>query len=188
VAGSPEDDSDLARRASNGDVDAYAALVTRHQDAAVRLAHLLGGRALDAEDVVQEAFVKAYRNLGTFRPGASFRPWLLRIVANETRNRHRSASRRTRYELTLVADRAAQRAAPTPEAAVLEREGREQLVAALASLPSRLRDVVVCRYLLGLSEAETGDVLALPAGTVKSRLSRGLAQLRGTLTGGHDGP
>ena len=71
-----------------GDRDAYAELVRRHAPVAIRTAALLGAGG-DAEDVVQEAFVKAYAALDRFRPGAPFRPWLLRIVANETRNLHR---------------------------------------------------------------------------------------------------
>ena len=78
----------------------------------------------------------------------------------------------------MVEDRASGGAVPSPEAAVLTRESREIVVRALAELPERQRDVVACRYLLGFSETETVAVLGIAAGTVKSRLSRGLEGLR----------
>ena len=128
----------------------------------------------DAEDVVQEALVKAYRSLDRYRDGAAFRPWLLRIVANETRNNHRAAVRRGTRERGVVLP-------PElldPWEQVADRQGKEELLAAVASLPDRLRVVVTCRYLLELDEAETAAALRIPRGTVKSRLNRGLARLR----------
>ena len=157
-------------------MEAYARLVRTHQRAALHLAYVICGATGDADDAAQEAFVKAYYALDRFRPGASFRNWLLGIVANEARNRRRAAGRRSRYELTV--DPASGGAALSPEAAVIAAEDRRAVAAALALLPERLRDVVSCRYLLGLSEAETAAVLGLPAGTVKSRLARGLERLR----------
>lgn len=157
----------------SGDRDAYAELVRRHAPTALRTAVLLGAGS-DAEDVVQEALVKAYRSLGSFREGAPFRPWLLRIVANETRNHHRTAVRRTaREDRATLAEELLD-----PGDEVADREQKEHLLAAIESLPDRLRAVVTCRYLLELDERETATVLRLPKGTVKSRLSRGLARLR----------
>jgi RNA polymerase sigma-70 factor (ECF subfamily) len=168
-------------------VDAYASLLADHQGAARRLAAALCGSG-DADEVAQDAFVKAWYGLPGFRAGAPFRPWLLRIVANEARNRRRSAGRRAGYELRFATDRAAApgEAASSPEAAVLVTEARRSLAAALAALPYRLRDAVACRHLLGLSEAETAAVLGLPRGTVKSRTSRALARLAVMLEEGGD--
>ena len=168
-------DADLVGRVRAGDTDAYAVLVRRHAPIAMRTAALLGaGR--DSEDVVQEAWVKAYRSLGSFRTDRPFRPWLLRIVANEARNAHRASTRRTARE-----DRSA-RLLPVelvdPADAVVGRDARERLLAAVGELPDKLGHVVVCRYLLDLDEASTAVVLGVPRGTVKSRLSRGLSRLR----------
>jgi RNA polymerase sigma factor (sigma-70 family) len=183
VVGRPPDDRELARRAKEGDVDAYASLLRLHEGAARRLALVVCGSAVDADDAAQDAFVKAWYALAGFRDGAPFRPWLLRIVVNEARNQRRSAGRRASYELRWAEDRASPvtasgGAASSPEAAALATDRRRQLVGALSELPAPQRDVVACRYLVGLDEAETATVLELPRGTVKSRAARGLARLR----------
>jgi RNA polymerase sigma-70 factor (ECF subfamily) len=176
VEGRPHDESTLARLAKEGDVDAYAALVRSHQSGALRLAYLICGGSSDAEDATQEAFVKAYYALDRFDTSAPFRNWLLRIVANEAKNRRRASGRRQHYELAV--DPASGGTALSPEAAVIAWEARRSLADAVTRLPPRLRDVVACRYLLELSEAETAAVLGLPVGTAKSRLSRALDRLR----------
>ncbi|WP_254876892.1 RNA polymerase sigma factor [Verrucosispora sp. NA02020] len=177
----PLDDEELVTRAQAGDLEAYELLVARHTASAYRTAILLGAGA-DAEDMVQEAFVKGYRKLSRYRGDASFRSWLLAIVANETRNLHRSRDRRTGLVLRAA------RAAPYSEAAedgavdaALAGERRATLVQALRSLPERDREVIVCRYFLDLSEDETVAMLGWARGTVKSRTSRALVKLRGLL-------
>ena len=159
---------------------AYEELVRRHQAVAIRTAHLFAPDG-DAEDAVQEAFVKAHAALGRFRADAPFRPWLLRIVANEARNRRRSAGRRAGLALRAVEDRRPDDAAPSPESAVLADERRRWLLAGINALRDEDRDVITARYFLDLSEAESAELLGLPRGTVKSRLSRALARLRGAL-------
>ena len=118
--------------------------------------------------------MKAYSALDRFRPGSPFRPWLLRIVANETRNLHRSRTRRRARELGWVSPATA----PDPESEAVGSVRRAELIAAIGALPAELRDVVTCRYLLELSEAEAAVTLNVPAGTVKSRLHRALSRLR----------
>ena len=104
---------------------------------------------------------------------APFRPWLLRIVANEARNRRRSADRRAGLAIRAAARSGGDTAvADSPESEVLAAETRDQLHAALRELRDEDREVIGARYFLGLSEAETAEALALPAGTVKSRTSR----------------
>jgi RNA polymerase sigma-70 factor (ECF subfamily) len=152
-----------------------------HSDIAVRVAFVAGVDPAEADDAVQDAFVKAYRALGRFRSGSPFRPWLLAIVANEARNRRRSAGRRAQLAIRAGAMDASGGAAPSPEAAALDHERRTELLAALERLPEEHREVLTCRYLLDLSEAETGAALGLRPGTVKSRTSRGLERLRAEL-------
>ncbi len=180
MVGRPLDERELVARAQRGDADAYEELVRAYQGIAFRTAYLLAGSAADAEEAAQDGFVKAYRALWRFRAGAPFKPWLLRIVANEARNRRRSAGRRTALAL-----RAAQvpsgEAAPSPEAALLDSERRGQLLAALDRLSESDREAIACRYFLDLSETETAAALGVRRGTVKSRLSRALDRLRAEL-------
>ena len=178
VGGRPLQDVDLARRARDGDVHAYGELVDRYREVAFRTAWLITRSTADAEDAAQEAFVKAYYALGRFRAGEAFRPWILRIVANEAKNRRRSAGRRERLALRVAGERGPGGAAPSPETAAVEVERREDLLAALDHLPERDRLVVAYRYLLELSEAETAEALGVRPGTVRSRLSRALGKLR----------
>jgi RNA polymerase sigma-70 factor, ECF subfamily len=177
VVGRPRAEPELVAHAKRGDLDAFEQLVREHQGIAFRTAYVIAGSDSDAEEAVQDAFVKAHRALGRFRDGAPFRPWLLAIVANEARNRRRSASRRARFELHLAGERPSADAAPSPEAALLAREQRAELLAAIETLGEEQRQVVACRSILGLSERETAAALGCRPGTVKSRLSRALARL-----------
>ena len=173
----PLDESSLVVRAQRGDAAAYEELVRMHQGIAFRVALVAAGDAGDAEEAVQDAFVKAYRVLGRFRTGAPFRPWLLRIVANEARNRRRSAGRRASLALR-AATAASGDAAPSPEAASVDEERRRVLLAGLARLDERDREVLVHRFLLELGEEETAAALGVRRGTVKSRTSRALDRLQ----------
>jgi RNA polymerase sigma-70 factor (ECF subfamily) len=170
------DEAEILARVRGGDSAAYGELVLLHAQVAKRTAVFLGAGA-DADDVVQESFVKAYRALGSFRTGAAFRPWLLRIVANETCNLMRSRSRRARREeMAALEDVVLD---PAEQAVSLVR--RTELLDAVRALPSQYRLVVTCRYLLDLDERETALVLGWPRGTVKSRLHRALSRLRASL-------
>jgi RNA polymerase sigma-70 factor (ECF subfamily) len=173
-------DAELIELARQGEVIAYEELVRRYQDVALRTAHLICPDG-DADDAVQEAFVKAHRALARFRLEAPFRPWLLRIVANEARNRRRSAGRRAGLAIRAGEDRRSDDAAPSPEGAVLAGETRAMLVAAINRLRDEDREVIGARYFLDLSEIETAEALGIPRGTVKSRLSRALGRLREAL-------
>ena len=150
----------------------------RYQSIAFRTAYLVTRSAEDAEEAAQDGFVKAYRALGRFRPGAPFRPWLLRIVANEARNRRRSAARRDALALRAAGQQVSGDAAPSPESSMLSSSRREALLAGLAELREEDQLVIGCRYFLDLSEEETAEALGWKRGTVKSRLSRALERLR----------
>jgi RNA polymerase sigma-70 factor, ECF subfamily len=177
VEGRPPDDVALAARARDGDTRAFEELVRMHQDIAFRTAFLFTRSAAEAEDAAQEGFVKAWSALSRFRSGAPFRPWLLRIVANEARNRRRSAGRRAELALRAAAAQPPGDAAPSPEGAALERERREELLGRVNRLDERDREVIAYRYFLELSEQETAEVLDVRLGTVKSRTARALARL-----------
>ena len=178
MEGRPLDEHHLIERARRGDEEAYAELVHAYEGIAFRTAFLLTRSAADAEDAAQDAFVKAWRALGRFRAGAPFKPWLLRIVANEADNRRRSSGRRADLALRAAREGSSGDAAPFPEAGLLGAERRDALLAAVNALPDDQRAVVSLRYFVGLSEEETAEVLAVPRGTVKSRTARALDRLR----------
>jgi RNA polymerase sigma factor (sigma-70 family) len=185
VVSRPQAESELVERARRGDERAYEELVRRHQGIAFRTAYLVACDATDAEDAAQDGFVKAYRALGRFRAGAPFRPWLLQIVANEARNRRRSAGRRAGLALRAAGEDPSGGAAPSPEGNVLAGEERERLLGAVNGLREEHRLVIACRYFLDLSEEETAAALGWRKGTVKSRTARALARLREELGEGY---
>jgi RNA polymerase sigma-70 factor (ECF subfamily) len=174
-------DTELAGLAQAGDVEALCELVERHRVVALRVAYAIVGD--EAEDVVQEAFVKAARSVDRFRLDAPFRPWLVTIVANEARNRRRSASRRDALELRVVTRNEPLTLDSTSSAdeVALANERRRWLAGAVSGLPERDREVIALRYFADLSEAETAAALGCPPGTVKSRLARALTRLRTVL-------
>ena len=183
VVDRPLDEDRLVARARRGDAAAYAELVHAHESIAFRTAWLITGSAAEAEEAAQDGFLKAHRALRRFREGAPFRPWLLAIVANEARNRRRSAGRRAALGLRLAAQEPSGDAAPSPEAALVSSERRAELLEALERLREEERLVIACRFFLDLSEAETAAALGVRRGTVKSRLSRALGRLREELDG-----
>lgn len=125
--------------------------------------------------------MKAFYALDRFRSGAPFKPWLLRIVANEARNRIRSQVRREGLALRASEARPSGEAAPSPEEAALASEGRAELLAAVESLKEADRIAISLRFFAELTEAEMAEVLGVPKGTVKSRLSRALERLRAAM-------
>ena len=176
-----EAEAEALARVRAGDPAAYALLVRAHAPIATRLATFWGAGA-HADDVVQEAFVKAYFALDRFREGAPFRPWLLRIVAREASNDRRGEARRREREQAVAALGEPTAYQPSPAEVALLSEQQRRLYAALHRLTPAARSVVTCRYLLDLTEAETAEVLDIAPGTVKSRLHRALVALREELT------
>jgi RNA polymerase sigma factor (sigma-70 family) len=154
--------------------------VRRYQDVALRTAYLVAPEA-DAADAVQDAFIKAYAALPRFRDGEPLKPWLLRIVVNEGRNRRRSADRRSGLARRAAVIEPGNALAESPEAEVLADETRRLLLSALGTLRHEDREVIGARYLLDLSEAETAAAIGIRPGTVKSRTSRALVRLREAL-------
>ncbi|MFJ8295997.1 RNA polymerase sigma factor [Streptomyces sp. NPDC094447] len=189
-----DDEAAVIARVRAGEPEAYAALVRAHTAVALRAAVACGAGA-EAEDVVQQAFFKAYRSLGRFEEGSAFRPWLLRIVVNETRNTVRSAGRQRAVagrEADLLGGEPRIPESADPAVAAVERERSRRLLDALDALSEDHRQVVIHRYLLELDETETAAALGWPRGTVKSRLSRALKKLGlllgGSLAEGSEGP
>jgi RNA polymerase sigma-70 factor (ECF subfamily) len=168
----------LVAQAKQGDQQAYAQLLARHQAVAFRAAYLVTGSAAEAEDATQDACVKAWLALERFRAGAPFRPWLVRIAVNEARNRRRAAGRRAGLVLRLNPSFEEADVVPSAEAQALASQERARLAATIARLREEDQLIIAARYFLELSEAETAIALKLRRGTVKSRLSRALGRLQ----------
>lgn len=171
-------EQELVRLAQQGDSAAWETLVRREQQAIFHHAYLLTGDADDAQDVAQEAFVRAFRSIDRFDPDRPVRPWLLRITSNLASNRRRSVAR------FLSALARAARAAPEPvvAGALAGQLAQQEEAVALWQAIRRLRrddqEVIYLRYFAELSVADTAEALGVAAGTVKSRLSRATDRLR----------
>jgi RNA polymerase sigma-70 factor (ECF subfamily) len=168
----PDDDVSLVRRAQNGDEPAFRELVARHRDRAYALALRMTGSAADAEEVAQDAFVRAWRALPAFRFEAAFGTWLHRIVARLALDRREVLVRRAKRE-------APEDAAPEPEApAPPDDSAGARLERLLSTLSEKARAAVVLYYYEDRSVAEAARILGVPEGTVKTLLSRARVALR----------
>jgi RNA polymerase sigma-70 factor, ECF subfamily len=168
-------DLDLLRQALGGKGDAFHLLMDRHAQAIYRLASSLVPTHHDAEDVVQETFIAAYRALKTFQERSSVKTWLYAIAYRQAallRRKQRNPIRMLTDE-TPIPDRSATES--TPHSAV---DARLDLATALAHLPEDHRAILILRELDGLSYDEIANVLGLPRGTVESRLSRARQSLK----------
>ncbi len=166
-------EADLIRRARGGDERAWEAIVSDHRQAVFRLAYLTLGDPDEAEDIAQEVFIRATRNLHRFDESRPLRPWLLRIASNLARNRVRSLGR---YWQAL--QRAGREAEPEP---VFDADGARLLWRAVRRLSDNEQQSIYLRYFLELSEREMAETMEVAPGTVKSRLHRALRRLRGVI-------
>ena len=172
------EEPDLIARAKHGDVQAYEVLVRQHETLAFRAAYLITRDEHEAADVAQEAFVRAYHALGTFRPGAPFRPWLLRIATNLALNQLQADRRRMNMTERYTRQVMVETGHMSIDGLVVQRDQRQRLLQAVGQLNPDQQALVSLRYFLELPEAEVAATLKIPIGTVKSRLHRTLARLR----------
>ena len=177
-AGVEQSDLELVKRAQRGERGAFDLLVLRYQHKVVKLVARLLRDPAEAEDVAQEAFVKAYRALGSFRGDSAFYTWLYRIAVNTARNSIASRQRRPLdYEADLSeneqsAVESRMRHTDTPEANVLSEEIRRTVNRAVEELPEDLRAAIILREVEGLSYEEIAAAMDCPVGTVRSRIFR----------------
>jgi RNA polymerase sigma-70 factor, ECF subfamily len=171
------DEAQTIARSAEGDPGAFGVLVGRYQEVVFRAAYLIVRDAGAAEDVAQEAFIRAYRQLRTFRQGEPFRPWLLRIVTNLALNEVRARGRRAGL-LARVASMTGRDPTPAPHTQVEAGDDASALLRAIGELPEDDRVVLHLRYFLELPEREIAAAIGKPPGTVKSRLHRAGKRLR----------
>jgi len=172
------DDSDLAQGSKEGNLDSFNMLVERHQKTVYNVALRMLGDPSAAEDAAQDAFFSAWKNIRSFR-GGNFRAWLLCITANVCRDQLRKRKRHPLISLeSLPFEPKESSSSESPEDYVLRREIRDQIQNGLANLPSEQRLAVILCDIQELSYEEIAQVMKCSLGTVRSRISRGRAQLR----------
>ena len=184
------DDNKLVAALRAGAEEAYETLILRYQQPVYNLVYRLMTDPADSADVVQEVFLKIFRNIHCFRGNSSLKTWIYRIAVNEAHNHRRWFSRHQKREVVLVRDEGSRVYATsfadpgrTPFDLTLDRETRALVEEALAKMNPNFRAVVVLRDIEDLSYEEIATVLDLSLGTVKSRILRGREALRRILEG-----
>jgi RNA polymerase sigma-70 factor (ECF subfamily) len=189
------DEAAAIQRCQDGDMAAFGELVERYQDRIYNVMRRMAGHD-DAEELAQDAFLKALEKIDTFRGGCRFYTWLYRIAVNLAISRHRRGGRVKFMSMnlpdrdetgqsfadTVTADLARQRT-PAPEAGAMADETGRQIEAALAELDEEFRVAIILRDIEELDYADIADVLEVPVGTVKSRIHRGRNVLKEKLAG-----
>jgi RNA polymerase sigma-70 factor (ECF subfamily) len=173
-------DEELVEAFRRGDLSAFDGLVARWERKIRGAVHRILGNEEEARDVCQEAFLKAYRALDSFKSEARFSSWLYQIALNLSRDRLRRRRSRPVVSLDEMEEAGAAFATHRPSAHDLVEAGdlARAVAAAVAALPEEQREVIVLKEYQELTFAEIAEVLGLPPSTVKTRLYRGLSQLR----------
>jgi len=179
-----QDDLDLINSFKNGEESAFEGLVLKYQDRIYNLCRHMLGDPHDADDAAQETFIKAYKNLKTFRPEASLYTWLYRIAVNTCIDHKRRPFFESLFKRSYEGEDFAieqESALPSPERLYEAKQTGVAIQLALKKLSDKLRTVIVLKEIEGLSYEEISDVLDVSIGTVKSRISRAREELKGLL-------
>jgi RNA polymerase sigma-70 factor, ECF subfamily len=185
-----DDDRQYVVLCQKGDTEAFGELVDRYQKKMLNIAYRMTGDYDDACDVVQEAFLAAFRAIKKFKGDAQFSTWLYRIVVNHTKNRLKQVQSLKHHEQATINDFAEEGRTFCPACAtdkypdeqMVQQEREAQVQQCISKLDNEYREVLVLRDIQGFSYEEIRDVLQIPDGTVKSRLSRARCALKDCLT------
>ncbi len=188
----PLEDLELVERVKSGDAAAYADLVRKYQDRVFNTCWRICGNLESARDLTQDAFLRGFENISSFRQQSGFYTWIFRVAVNLALSQRRRDSRRRTVSLDQAADasgtqaaelaqRVEERGGNDPSAPAKAAELRARVVRALGGLDQDQRAVVVLRDLEGMNYNEIGQILDIPPGTVRSRLHRARAALREAL-------
>jgi RNA polymerase sigma-70 factor, ECF subfamily len=187
------EDARCVKECLEGDVESFSVLVSKYQDSLYSIALRMTGDREEAGDIAQEAFLKAYENLGAYDPRFPFRPWLFRIGTNCSIDFLRKRGKAQRMTFIEDAREAAAGAArgqsgfPDPEEASIESDIAAAVERALLELPEKYRAVILLHYMEELSFGEIGKVMGIPGNTAKTWAHRGRRILCETLEGVHVG-
>ena len=174
MASDEQTDTELVRDCLNGNQSVYAELVRRHQDSVFGLAVSMTRNREDAEDMAQEAFIRAYNKLDQYNPDFAFRAWILRICSNQTKNLFRSRMNRRSVEEKHLNEEAVSQDAVDPEFQAVED--------ALGTLPPKLGAPLRLKYIEELSYDEISDILGIGVSAAKMRVLRARKHLQEILT------
>jgi RNA polymerase sigma-70 factor, ECF subfamily len=181
-------DQDLVLRVQQGDKSAYDLLVIKYQHKIIQLVNRYVKDSSEAQDVAQEAFIKAYRALGSFRGESAFYTWLYRIAINTAKNYLVSRARRNSDYAVDIQDAEQVENAPqlqgleTPERLLINEEIVETIKTAIENLPEEMRVAIMLREFEGMSYEEIADAMDCPVGTVRSRIFRAREAIDSKLT------
>lgn len=181
----------IIRRAQRQDADAFEQLLLAHQKSVYNLCFRMLGNEQDALDLSQETFLRVWKSIGQYQFDAAFSTWLYRITTNLCIDFLRRKKRRQEQPLVLTDDEGAQQELsvpdpqPLPEEQLLQKDRRQAVAQAMQTLPPDYRAILELRVVRQLSYEQIGDILSLPVGTVKSRLSRARMALKNLLKAGN---
>jgi RNA polymerase sigma-70 factor, ECF subfamily len=190
----PFEDAELVELSRQGDVAAFGRLVLKYQDRVFNTCWRMCGDRTEAEDLSQEAFVRAFQSIGGFGGRARFSTWVFRIAVNLVLSARRKKKGKATYSLDAGSDRGDRDVPsspmvrlvsdePTPERQAVDREQERIVLDALAAMDEESRSVIVLRDVESFGYEEIAEILGIPAGTVKSRLHRARMALRDRLSG-----
>lgn len=175
-------EKDIVRRVLEGETEAYALLVDAYKDPILRLAFRMTGNLQDADDLAQDAFVRAFRNLHRYDRERPFFTWLYTVALNGIRNHLKKRKRQERGDAESVAEGDDAEDAPGMEERLDEARDAERLDRALRRLPAEQREALVLRFYQGLSLEETSEVMGVSLSAAKMRIYRGLERLKQILS------
>lgn len=180
---STRDEQELIRLAGDGDQAAFETLMSAHETRMYAVALRMCGNREDAQDCLQEAMIRVYRALSSFKGQSSFATWVYRITMNSCLDELRRRKNRTATSLDAMLDNgfAPSDESDTPEHHSLQNEQRRALERAIGELPEDMRSAIVLRDIQGCSYEQIAQVLDANVGTIKSRISRGREKLRAVL-------
>lgn len=167
---------ELIQRCINGDVEAMSLLYEKFRDQVYKTAYLLTRNATLSDDITQESFIRVFSKLSLYKPDYSFEGWLYKVVLNVYRN----MARKERFVSTFLPffDVDIPDSRITPAGSLERNEQKDVIAEILKKLPPKLREVIILKYFVLLSQEEIAGVLQIPVGTVKSRIHSGLDRIR----------